>query len=399
MSLAQAAIYEASSLRGGERRCLRVLTLTPFYPSAEDPTQGCFVADPLGWTESLRTTNEVIAIQPFYRKRLHCVPSNIPSQWKSYASIPGNLGLPFAGELAARTLTASVRGLHRTQPFDLIHAHGALPCGQAAVRLSEKLGIPFAVSVHGLDAFAARQGGRTLSRFCQRASRDVYQRAGSVICISEKVRRRVAEHVAAKTVVIYNGVDADFFYPGPECNSPLIVLSVGNLIPIKDHALLLRAFATISHAIPDSRLEIIGDGPERENLSRLAADLGISAAVRFLGRQRRTVVANAMRRCAIFALPSRYEGLGCVYLEAMASGKPAIGCNAQGIDEIIDHGRNGLLINPGDETGLSEALRTLLQNQELRRKLGVAARNTVLERHTLQRQAQQLTEVYRECAL
>jgi glycosyltransferase involved in cell wall biosynthesis len=197
--------------------------------------------------------------------------------------------------------------------------------------------------------------------------------------------------------VIYNGVDAEVFCPGPELSSPLTVLSVGNLIPIKGHALLLRAFARVSEAVPECVLEIFGDGPERGNLVLLAEKLGISARVSFRGRQNRADIAEAMRRCAVFALPSSYEGLGCVYLEAMASGKAAIGCRGQGIEEIIEHGKNGFLIAPGNEAELSDALRTVLQSEDFRRRAGANARRTILQGHTLADQARRLTQVYREC--
>ena len=113
----------------------------------------------------------------------------------------------------------------------------------------------------------------------------------------------------------------------------------GNLIPIKGHDLLLRAFAAIQDRLPAISaalsLEIIGDGPERARLEQLAQELGIAAKVHFLGRQSRRAVADAMRRATVFALPSRYEGLGCVYLEAMSAGKPVIACQGQGIEEVI----------------------------------------------------------------
>ena len=80
----------------------------------------------------------------------------------------------------------------------------------------------------------------------------------------------------------------------------------------------------------------------------------------------------------------------------MASGKPAIGCRGQGIDELIEHGRNSLLISAGSEIELSDLLSMLLHNDELRHRIGTQARNTVLERHTLAHQARQLAGIYRE---
>jgi glycosyltransferase involved in cell wall biosynthesis len=83
----------------------------------------------------------------------------------------------------------------------------------------------------------------------------------------------------------------------------------------------------------------------------------------------------------------------------MSCGKPAIGCFGQGIEEIIDHGKNGLLIPPGDEVALSNMLALVLQDANLRRRLGTAARETILQRYTLEHQAQQLAEVYREAVV
>jgi glycosyltransferase involved in cell wall biosynthesis len=212
------------------------------------------------------------------------------------------------------------------------------------------------------------------------------------------VRQQLPAELAANAVVIYNGVDPSVFSPPPQIAASFTVLSVGNLIPIKGHALLLSAFANVSASIPNSRLEIIGDGCERERLIELAKALDLTGRVSFLGRQSREAVAQAMRRCAVFALPSSYEGLGCVYLEAMSSGKPAIGCRGQGIDEIIEHGKNGLLISPGDQAELAESLRVILLNEDFGCRIGRAARDTVLQGYTLHHQAQRFVQLYRECA-
>ena len=392
---ASGAVCDAKRAMGGRR--LRVLTLTPFYPAMEDGSQGGFVADPLNWMEPHEIVNQVIAVRPFYRRRLHSVSSETSSVWASYFSVPGNWGLPTAGAFLAAGLMKAICRMHRLREFDLIHAHGALPCGHAAMLIGRNLQIPFVVSVHGLDAFQdefART--RALGAWRRRISEEVYRSAAKVICISERVREQLGE-LRGAAEVIYNGVDAELFCPGQELKPGLTVLSVGNLIPIKGHALLLRAFARISGDFPEASLEIFGDGPERVGLLALARQLGISGRVRFQGRQGRAKIAEAMRRCAVFALPSGYEGLGCVYLEAMASGKPAIGCRGQGIEEIIEHGKNGFLVSPGNEAELSECLRVLLQNEDFRRRMGTSGRSTILQRHTLSQQAQELTDLYREC--
>ena len=97
---------------------------------------------------------------------------------------------------------------------------------------------------------------------------------------------------------------------------------------------------------------------------------GIAGKVRFRGRQSRRQVADAMRRATVFALPSRYEGLGCVYLEAMSAGKPVIACRGQGIDEVIEQGVNGCLVGAGDLQELTDTLARILRQAELRRSMG-----------------------------
>jgi glycosyltransferase involved in cell wall biosynthesis len=267
--------------------------------------------------------------------------------------------------------------------------------------LSKELGVPYVVSVHGLDAFATEQVSGRTGEWCRRISQRVYRSSGRVICISERVREQVLAGTGpgCRTSVVYNGVDPELFSPGaePAFGGPS-VLCVGNLLPIKGHEVLVRAIAALVPEFPGLSLEIIGHGPEQSRLQALAQQLKITERVRFLGRQSRRQVAAAMQRCTVFALPSRYEGLGCVYLEAMSVGKPVIGCRGQGIAEIIQHGSNGFLVGPDNERELTLALGMLLRDEPRRHNLGAAARDTIIERLTLAQQAETLARIYRESA-
>jgi glycosyltransferase involved in cell wall biosynthesis len=378
---------------------MRVLTLTPFYPSASDDAGGCFTAEPLSALEKLGVESHVIAVQPFFRAALKPDRHNYPANWVRYPCLPGGVGLSSAGSFLYSRLISQVRNLHRTWPFDLIHAHAALPCGHAAMLLGRDLHVPSVITVHGLDAYFTRQVRGRAGRWCERLSRFVYQTAASVIGISGRVRDQIVSGGSSlvRTTVIYNGVDPDRFSPGELLREGQTILSVGNLIPIKGQNILLGAFARIHEKFPGTDCHMIGDGPERSPLEQLAQNLGIASKVKFLGPQSRSQVADAMRGCSIFALPSSYEGLGCVYLEAMSAQKPVIACRGQGIDEIIRHGQNGFLVNPNDPDDLARALTVLLEDASLRRQLGEQARNTVLESFTLNHQAQRLAELYREC--
>jgi teichuronic acid biosynthesis glycosyltransferase TuaC len=375
---------------------VRVLTLTPFYPSAADDAQGCFIAEPLAALEALGISNTVIAVQPFYRAKVASSTSASTATWARYFSLPGGVGLSSAGCFLFARLLPVVRAIQNAGGLDLIHAHSALPCGHAAALLSKELHIPFAVSVHGLDAFSTNQVRGFPGKWCERVSRMVFLSARHVICISERVQEEVCKRApSAETTVIYNGVDARMFSPGEECPNPS-VLSIGNLIPIKGHASLIRAMATLAKTYATAKLEIIGSGPEKDTLLVLARELVIEDRVLFLGRQSRNQVADAMRRCAIFALPSRYEGLGCVYLEAMCAERPVIACEGQGIAEVIRNGDNGLLVPPDNVERLAESLAALLDDRSLRHRIGAAGRRTILQGFTLEHQARRLARVYED---
>lgn len=382
-------------------RPLHVLTLTPFYPSERDDGAGCFVAEPLNALAQVGVVNTVFAVLPLYRGKLRARESGVPARWLRYLSLPGGFGLPTAGAFVFARVVGQVRELQNSQRIDLIHAHGPLPCGHAAMLLSKELGVPYVVSVHGLDAFATEQVSGRTGEWCRRISQRVYRSSGRVICISERVREQVLAGTGpgCRTSVVYNGVDPELFSPGAEpASGGPSVLCVGNLLPIKGHEVLVRAIAALVPEFPGLSLEIIGHGPEQSRLQALAQQLKITERVRFLGRQSRRQVAAAMQRCTVFALPSRYEGLGCVYLEAMSVGKPVIGCRGQGIAEIIQHGSNGFLVGPDNERELTLALGMLLRDEPRRHSLGAAARDTIIERLTLAQQAETLARIYRESA-
>jgi teichuronic acid biosynthesis glycosyltransferase TuaC len=398
---------DASSAHGGTvKSALRVLTLTPFFPSAGDEVSGCFIAESTRLLEEFGVSSKIVAVAPVYNRRKEPSPL-APANWVRYPQIPGNLGLSNAGRWLYVRLLPWVLRLQRKTSIDLIHAHSALPCGHTAALLSRRLNIPFVVTLHGLDVFNTCFLGGLPAAWRRTVSCDVYRAARTVICISERVQRLLRDGMQEEDVrstVVYNGTDTNFFSPAAREElqpAEQQILIVGNLLVGKGHELVFRAIHKLGASFPQLRCRIIGDGPDRGRFEALVSELGIAHRVQFEGRKSRTEVANAMRACSVFVLPSRYEGLGCVYLEAMACGKPVIACRGQGIDEIIKHRENGWLIpawvNPTDGLDeLAQGLSTLLESPELRSRLGVAARATVLNGLTLSHQAQRLAQVYSE---
>jgi teichuronic acid biosynthesis glycosyltransferase TuaC len=378
---------------------LHVLTLTPFFPSAQNEVSGCFIAEPIEQLEQFGVDSSVIAVSPIYYPRKQ-PGSSAAAEWVRYPQVPGNLGLSSAGKLLYARLLGRIRKLHSVKPIDVIHAHAALPCGHAAALLSSRLKIPFVITIHGLDVFNTCFLGGIPAAWRRKVSVDVYHVARTVICISSKVQEILKTGTPAETcsTIVYNGVNPSLFSPNPAEVGQFDpeILIVGNLLRSKGYELVLRALGNLRPSFPQLRCRIIGEGPDRARFEALVRDLDIGEQVQFVGRQSRSEVAEAMRRCSVFVLPSRNEGLGCVYLEAMSCGKPVIGCRGQGIDEVIEHGKNGWLIPVDGLEELVHGLSVLLGSPEVRTRIGTVARQTVLEKLTLSHQAQHLARIYRQ---
>jgi len=378
------------------RRKLHVLTLTPFYPSAGDEVSGCFVAELLEQLKSEDVTSTVMAVGNVYHPR-KVAEHNKPAIWFRYLQFPGIAGLSSAGALLYSGIRAKVRRLHQLRPINLIHAHAALPCGHAAALLTKDLGVPFVVSVHGLDAFNTCFGQGISVAWRRNASCMVYRQAAAVVCVSGKVNQALTGVMGAevRATTLYNGTDTELFSPDPMITrEEATLLVVGNLLPTKGQRLVLQAIAQLKDRHPLLRCLFIGDGPDRPRLLDLAKQSGIEDRVMFVGRKKRAEVAAAVRRCTLFVLPSSYEGLGCAYLEAMAGGLPVIACSGQGIEEIIRHKENGWLIGVENLEELAQAISAMLQNPALRVEMGKAARHTILDGLTLVYQAKRMRSLY-----
>lgn len=398
------------SSRAAEPESPHVLTLTPFFPSLENEVGGCFIKEPLDALMTMGVLSSVIAASPIYHSSQH--PSAAaPSTRVRYPQIPGTIGLSGAGRFLYARLLRPVTELHRRRPIGVIHAHAALPCGHAAALLARRMKIPYVVTVHGLDVFNSCFRPGVPAEWRRRASARIYRGASSVICVSRRVQKILRDEMPdVRTVVVYNGTDTELFSPLSSSVRPISISSlatdprqellvVGNLIPSKGQELVLRAIHRLGDIFPQLQCRIIGEGPDRARLEALAGILGIRERVQFSGRQTRAAVADAMRRCSVFVLPSRSEGLGCVYLEAMACAKPVVACREQGIEEIIEHQKNGWLISPDSLDELAPALSSLLRSPESSSRLGHSARQTILDGLTLAHQAHNLATLYRQVAV
>jgi glycosyltransferase involved in cell wall biosynthesis len=216
------------------------------------------------------------------------------------------------------------------------------------------------------NTLATRMNSLTKESLLLHLARYLYPQAQKVVAVSSGLADELKARMgldAGKVIAIHNPIvseeliamsDAPLDHPWFAAGQPPVVLSVGRLVPQKDHGTLLRAFARL----PDhraTRLLILGDGTERARLQSLAVQLGVSSDVAMPGFD--TNPYRYMRHCAVFVLSSAWEGLGNVLVEAMACGAPVVSTNCQsGPAEILENGKYGQLVPVGDDAALAAAI-------------------------------------------
>lgn len=158
-----------------------------------------------------------------------------------------------------------------------------------------------------------------------------------------------------------------------------------------DH--VLRALPLVRKAYPNVDYVVVGDGDDRVRLERLADDAGARDAVRFVGERTGQDLLAHYAACDVFVMPSRAEGFGIVFLEAMAFGKPVIGGDHGGTRDVVVDGETGYLVRHGDIDALADRLVRLLKDEDLRRRMGQAGRRRVLDRYTFEAFHERLSEL------
>lgn len=315
--------------------------------------------------------------------RVAYVPYVSPLRERSYAAW---------GAWAAPALGLALERLRRSFPFELVHAHNAVPAGDAVRRVSahlRSLDVPLIVSVHGGDLYyTAARGGKGAQAVARALGA-----ARLVLANSQGIAESSRAHGAGETRVVHLG--ADLQDPQrPRDGAPRLV-TVAHLDARKRHADVLRALAVLGQRHPTLRYVIVGDGPERIALEGLAARLGVAGRVDFQGQLAPAQAIEQARRCTLFVMPSTDEAFGVAYIEAMAGGVPAIGCRGEpGPEEIAAAGDGLVLVPPGDIERLTQRIEELLSDPHRLREAGQRARATVAAHFTWERCGRQTLAAY-----
>ena len=274
------------------------------------------------------------------------------------------------GRWAAAPLAVALRALRRSFRFDLVHAHNAVPAGEAVRRAG--LRTPLAVSVHGGDVFYTVPGSRAGAE----AVRAALAHARLVIANSAGIEHRCRVLGARRTCVVRLGTDLPARraepYPAPT------LVTTGHVVARKRHADVLRAVALLGDRHPALRYLVVGDGPEAGALRALAGELGIADRLELAGQLPGDEALARTRRATLFAMPSTDEAFGVAYVEAMAGWLPAIAADGEpGPQEIVSQGGGMTLVPHNDPAALAGAIDELLGDEAKRQAEGERARATV----------------------
>ena len=371
---------------------MRVCVVAEFYPRAHDPVLGIWAhRQAMAARDAGADVRVVVLHRPIpplatpraqlrrelgtlLRQPHHAVLDGLPVDYVRFVAPPRPGSYGSWGAWAAPSLALHLRRLRRRWPFDLIHAHSAVPAGEAVRRAG--LGVPLVISSHGADTFftaPSYAAGRT-------AVRAAYGAAAVVLANSRGIERAALRLGATRTSVVRLGTDLPAVLPPKRADETLV--TVAHLVARKRQGDVIRALWILRDRYPRLRHLIVGDGPERPRLEALARQLGLRHRVDFAGQLPNPEALQAAWSSHLFVLPSVDEAFGVAYVEAMAGGVLAVGCLGEpGPAEIEEAGPGIRLVAPGDIPALADAIdRELARTPREQRARGAQARATV-ERH------------------
>ncbi|MSW85012.1 MAG: glycosyltransferase [Actinobacteria bacterium] len=383
--------------------------VTEFYPRADDPVLGIWAHEQARAAQAAGAEVEVLVLHrivppaatPLLRRpaaalRLarhprRLVLDGVPVTYVRYASPPKARAYGSWGRWAARPLGRALRRLHRRFPFEIVHAHNAVPAADAVLRAG--VDVPLVISEHGADVFHTAPRHTDGRAAIERA----FGAAALVLANSSGIARACRDLGAAAPRTLHLGTELPPRRTPRE--GPERLVTVAHLVPRKRHADVLRALWVLRERRPHAEYLVIGDGPERARLEALTAELGLADRVEFAGQLPHPEALERARRSALFVMPSVDEAFGVAYVEAMAGWVPAIGALGEpGPAELARCGDGIRLVAPGEVEELAATIDGLLADPLALRELGERARETVERDFTWEACGRATLAAYREAA-
>jgi teichuronic acid biosynthesis glycosyltransferase TuaC len=370
---------------------VNILVLTEMYPRVTDPTAGAFVHHECLALRRRGFDFRVLSPLPYAPRILWNNPKwrslglvsrgdawdGIPVRYPRYVRPPGAFYRGCSPFAMFPALFASFRTWFHQNPFDLIHAHGLLPCGMAALLLSKTFHLPCVCHARGSDVNTYPRESKAnflLTRY-------VIENCDVPLAVSKDLADKMTSmaRVPRKVAVLYTTVDTHLF-TAPRDRDRLrhdlgipsgtfVAIYVGDVSREKGVLDLMEAWKGIRQTLPACLLVVVGEGPLSGRLTRLVP------GVRMCGRRPHAEVASWMQASDVLLLPSYSEGLPTVVAEAMACQLPIVASSVGGIPEAIVHEQNGFLIRPGDRRALASSIRILAERRSLAMAMGKRSRH------------------------
>jgi teichuronic acid biosynthesis glycosyltransferase TuaC len=396
---------------------VKVAIVAEFYPSSRDPVLGVWAhrqalaARAAGVQAQVLVLHRLVPPRAALRAGSRAIAQELggrlgePRQqtrdgleisYVPYVSPPRARAYHGWGAWAAPALGLALRRLRQRFPFELVHAHNAVPAGDAVRRA--RIDAPLVVSVHGGDVLYTAAAPPLGSAAGARAVARGLGAARLTLANSQGIAELCRAHGAGEVRVVHLGADLpDARRPVKREGSAPTLVTVGHLVARKRHADVLRALAVLSRRHPTLRYEIVGDGPERVPLEGLAARLGVSDRVDMRGQLAPEQALERARQGTLFVMPATEEAFGVAYVEAMAGGVPAIGCRGEpGPEEIAAAGDGFMLVPPGDIERLTQRIDELLSDPHRLREAGLHAQQSVAASFTWERCGEETVAAYED---
>jgi len=400
----------------------RILVISDLYPRPPQPVFGVFVEEQTQYLQPychqvvvsptrtfppLRIFRALPSVSRFrrswqqWRDDMNMTPHSAIRQGVSvyyprYNSPPKQITYGIWGWFAYPFLLPLLRRLHAEHRFDLIHAHGVAPSGTLALLAKRWMKIPMVVTEHGIDVqYIVHQNPISRAEV-----RSVFRQADAVLANSQRTVQNVIRYGANPERVHLTYLGTHSAPPLPSTpskspNAPLHLLSVARLFEQKGIQLVLHAMRRLLDEGFALRYTVVGDGDYRATLEALAAQLGLTAYVEFVGIQLRSAIPAYFADCDIFVLPSEPESFGIVYVEALSQGKPIIGWDGSGAFDLQTLYPDGVeLVRSKDIESLTQGLRRLIEDPARRQRVQHGGPHLVKERFTWERTAQETSAVY-----
>jgi glycosyltransferase involved in cell wall biosynthesis len=292
----------------------------------------------------------------------------------------------------------------RTQAFDLVTTQDPFATAMVAYVLRQRLGLPFSVAL--FSSFFDNptwRGQRRVNRWLEPLGRYLVRRADTVRVESAVECDKLIELGVPKERIwiVPFLVDLRRFVASKSrrraAPSDRTVLFAGRLAPEKDLPTLLRAMVIVQDRCPGTRLVIVGDGPQRQRVKELAGNLGLQG-VDLTGVVSPEELPGYFAACDVFVLPSVYEGVPRVLVEAGAAGKPVVATRTRNVTDVVTDGVTGFIVSIGDHVAMAERIVELLRRPDMRDAMGTAARTQVLARFDEGRILEDLVAMWRATA-